>query len=341
MVNLKLINILTLFISICYSYALINKISTDYDNDKKIFKGMNLVAPISKLEKTALKDLKKINVNAISLIPYAFVNKDKATVNYNSDQQWWGETSEGIKECIKQAKLNQFKVMLKPHLWMNHNTFTGHLDFTTVAEWEKWEQEFEEYTLHFAKIAQTEKIELFCFGTELENPIKKRPQFWNQLIKKIRKIYSGKLTYAANWDEYEEVPFWNQLDFIGIDAYFPLSKSQTPSIKELKASWKSHIQKIEKIQKRYIKRVIFTEYGYRNSDYCAKEPWSETNNTLNNQAQVNSYEALYQTVKNKTWFQGGFCWKWYADDYYKKRKIDYTPQDKPALEIIKSHYLNY
>jgi hypothetical protein len=28
-----------------------------------------------------------------------------------------------------------------------------------------------------------------------------------QLIQKIRKIYSGKLTYAANWDSFETIPF--------------------------------------------------------------------------------------------------------------------------------------
>jgi hypothetical protein len=32
---------------------------------------------------------------------------------------------------------------------------------------------------------------------------------------------------------------------------------------------------------------------------------------------------------------GGFAWKWYADDYHKREKIDYTPQEKPALETIK------
>jgi hypothetical protein len=32
----------------------------------------------------------------------------------------------------------------------------------------------------------------------------------------------------------------------------------------------------------------------------------------------------------------GFAWKWYADDYHKReKKVDYTPQEKPALETIK------
>jgi hypothetical protein len=51
----------------------------------------------------------------------------------------------------------------------------------------------------------------------------------------IRKIYTGKLTYAANWDDFDKVPFWKELDYIGIDAYFPLSDAAT-------TKWKSSIK---------------------------------------------------------------------------------------------------
>jgi hypothetical protein len=32
------------------------------------------------------------------------------------------------------------------------------------------------------------------------------------------------------------------------------------------------------------------------------------------------------------------CLKWYADEYHKQKEnnVDYTPQDKPALETIKN-----
>lgn len=338
MKNLKFFSVIFLLIIIVSSYVATNEIPTVPEN-ANVLKGMNLVAPINELKKTTLLDLKANNVNAISLIPYAFLNTENITISYDNGKQWWGETTAGIKECAKLSHAENFKIMLKPHLWINHNSYTGELDFKNEKDWRKWEAEYEKYILNFARIAQSEKMELFCFGTELKNPIAKRPQYWLQLIKKIRTIYTGKLTYAANWDDFEAVPFWNELDYIGIDAYFPLSKSQTPSATELKAGWKLHIQNIEKIQQKFNKKVIFTEYGYRNSDYCANEPWSETNTTENNQAQTNSYKALFIAVKHKSWYQGGFAWKWYADNYYKKRKtIDYTPQNKPALQVIKEQY---
>ena len=232
--------------------------------------------------------------------------------------------------------------MLKPHLWVNHGFYTGNLDFLTDAEWENWEKDYEKYILDFAQLAQNEKIELFCFGTELGNSVAKRPQYWSQLIDKIRKIYSGKLTYAANWDDFDKVPFWNELDYIGIDAYFPLSEATTPTVAELNKSWQKHIVKMEKLQAKTNKKIIFTEFGYRNSDQAAKEPWIESKNGINNVAQDNGYESLFQTFTKKGWFAGGFAWKWYADPYYKEKKnsIDYTPQDKPALATIKKWYHN-
>lgn len=314
-----------------------------FTSDKKVemeFKGMNLVAPIKELKSNTFQALLVNNVNAISIIPYAYVNIDDATVNYNNKRQWWGERVEGISASAKMAHQANMTVMLKPHLWVNHNFYTGNLDFATVKEWEHWEDEYEKYILDFALLAQQEKIELFCFGTELGNAIAKRPAYWNQLILKIKKTYNGKLTYAANWDDYDKVPFWDQLDYIGVDAYFPLSNKENPSVIELNEGWKKHLSKMEATQKKYKKKILFTEYGYRNSDFAAEAPWTENKNAINNTAQANAYESLFQTMTQQKWFIGGFAWKWYADDYHKKptNSVDYTPQEKPALTIIKKWY---
>jgi hypothetical protein len=321
-----------------FSYYKVNSNTATLPKHLMEYKGINLVAPIKELNNSTFVSLSENNVNAISLIPYAFVDIDQASVSYNNDRQWWGERSEGIRASIHKSHEYKMKVMLKPHLWVNHNFYTGDLDFSTEKEWELWESDYEKYILDFAKLAEEEKIELFCFGTELENPIAKRPQYWMQLIQKIRKIYSGKLTYAANWDSFETIPFWNELDYIGIDAYFPLSTEETPSIEILNESWKKHILKIEIVQQKFNKKILFTEFGYRNSNKAAEEPWTETETKINDLAQANGYEALFQSFSKQKWFAGGFAWKWYADDYHKKKNIDYTPQEKPALETLKKWY---
>jgi hypothetical protein len=52
-----------------------------------------------------------------------------------------------------------------------------------------------------------------------------------------------------------KVPFWNELDYIGIDAYFPLSDAVTPTVAELK-KWKAHILKMDKLQTKINKKYF-------------------------------------------------------------------------------------
>ncbi len=63
----------------------------------------------------------------------------------------------------------------------------------------------------------------------------------------LKQTYHGKLTYAANWDDYKKFPFWEKLNYIGVDAYFPLSSDKIPSVNSLQKSWKKYIDEMEKI----------------------------------------------------------------------------------------------
>jgi hypothetical protein len=74
-------------------------------------------------------------------------------------------------------------VMLKPHLWVNHG-FTRQFELKLMLNG----QNGKPIMIHSGlSISTIRKMELFCFGTELGNAIAKRPQYWSQLIVKIRK----------------------------------------------------------------------------------------------------------------------------------------------------------
>ncbi len=47
--------------------------------------------------------------------------------------------------------------------------------------------------------------------------------FWRTLVRRVRERYTGLLSYGANFDQFEEVGFWDALDFVAVNAYFPLS----------------------------------------------------------------------------------------------------------------------
>ncbi len=308
-----------------------------------VTKGISLVAPVRAIDSTAFTTLKKTNANSVAIMPYAFCTKVDGEVHYNNGRQWWGETSEGVKETIRLAHTQSLSVMLKPHLWLQRGGYTGDLDFETEAQWQTFEASFADYTLHFAKLADSAGADIFCFATELRNPIKKRPAFFKKLIDDVKLVFHGKLTYAANWDDYEDVPFWNEMTFIGIDAYFPLSDENSPTVEQLMQGWQKYLPALQKFSAKKQLKIAFTEYGYRNSDAAAKEPWAENNQTRNDQAQANALEAFYTSFAHKDWFLGGYLWKWYIRQnaqwsVERGERLDFTPQDKIAETVVTQWY---
>ncbi len=300
-----------------------------------------MVAPVNPIDKTVLKPIVNVNANSVALMPYAFFSVDNPEVRYNQHEQHWGENIEGVAGCIQLAHKNNLSVMVKPHLWIGRGIYTGTFRLNTENNWKIWEESYRKYMLHFATVADSMKAEIFCIGTELGATIKERPGFWSSLIDTLRKAYHGKLTYAANWDDYKHFPFWEKLDYIGVDAYFPLNTDETPTVNSLKESWIKYIDELQKISMQYKRPVLFTEYGYRNVDHSTSEPWKENEGNQNDEAQSNALEAFYQSFAGKKWFAGGYIWKWYVEkSRHRKRDIDFTPQERPALQVIENWYSN-
>lgn len=318
------------FLLFCFCSSQENKIN-----------GISFVASNTLTSQKEIEPVIKTNANWITLMPFAFMKSTKdSTVFFNSKRQWIGERKEGIETASALFNKNKIKVMLKPQIWIP-NGFTGHIEMNSEAEWVSLEKNYEKFILFYAEIAEKQKIELFCIGTELNTFVINRPKYWYHLIEKIKAIYSGQLTYAENWDSYQTVPFFDALDYIGIDAYFPLSKEKTPTINELENNWEIYKEKIEGFSKKLKKKVLFTEFGYQSKDYTTHEPWEFSKNRIVNlKGQSNALQALFNTFWEEDWFAGGFLWKWY-DNHNNVGGFDnsdYTVQNKPAFEIIAFEY---
>lgn len=310
-------------------------------NGTKI-KGVSFVAPRDSLADTTYLPVKQIKAEWVALMPYGFAEGGTPNFVYGKNNQWkwWGESPEGVAHCVQMAHAHGLKVMLKPHMWIGHGTFTGHFDLTTEDQWHTFEKGYGEYLLDFARIADTTNVELYCIGTELHTFVKKRPQFWFKIIRDIRKIYKGQLTYAENWDTYQEVPFWKELDFVGIDAYFPLSEAQSPNVSELKKGWQKHLKALGNFSGKMQKPILFTEFGYTSSDYATRRPWETDRQQPENEAlQARAYEALFEEAWSKEWMAGGFAWKWFPDLRGPTRARDpFSPQHKPAQAVLGKYY---
>ncbi len=303
--------------------------------------GLSYAAAPRLLTAADVEAMQKLHANAVALMPYAFMRGQDTLLHYNTKQQWAGETVQGIAQEIDLLHAAGLQVMLKPHVWISHGMYTGNFTFENKALWRPFEASFKAYLLTFARLAQTKQVEVFCVGTEWRSFIKERPAFWEELIKDVRKVYTGKVTYAANWDEYAETPFWDALDYIGVNAYFPLSEDPNPPADELLAAWEPIALELQELSIAYHRPVIFTEYGYRSMDGATHKPWeANTNAKVSLTAQSKALEALYKTYWRKEWFAGGFLWKWFHRLHHAggAQHNGFTPQGKPAEDIIKKYY---
>lgn len=305
--------------------------------------GVSFVASPKEIDKATIDPVVEINANWAAVMPFGFVrNLQAPEVIFNIERQWWGERADGAKKTIELLNERSVKVMLKPQIWVWKGEFTGNITMQNEADWKTFEKSYDAFMMLYANLAEEMKVPLLCIGTELHTFVEKRPVFWSQLIKKIRSVYKGKLTYAENWDSYDRVPFWNELDFIGIDAYFPVSESKTPGIEEARKGWEKHKNEISVLQSSKNIPVLFTEYGYRSVHFNGKQPWDSNriDGNVNLEAQTNALTALYMEFWNEEWFAGGFLWKWYHDHKESGGSDNnrFTIQNKPAEAVIRSFY---
>lgn len=288
----------------------------------------------------------KVNANFAAVMPFGFI-RDLATptIQHNTDKQWFGETKAGAKQYIELLHQNGIWVMIKPQIWIWRGEFTGYLKMSNEEDWKQLEDSYRLFILTYAELAQEVNAEMFCIGTELEQFIIARPEYWLQLISEIKEIYTGRLTYAANWDEYKRVPFWKELDYIGVDAYFPISDSKTPTVEEAQIGWQRWKEEMKLISEKENKNILFTEYGYRSVDYAGREPWKSDRDmtVVNLEAQSNLTKALYNELHKEAWFSGGFIWKWFIehDKVGGPENNQFTPQNKPVEAIIQEHHANF
>ncbi|WP_299338805.1 glycoside hydrolase [uncultured Psychroserpens sp.] len=329
MTVLRLLILLTIFSSCAAQQARIN--------------GLSFVAARETIDETHTAPVVEIGANYTAIMPFGFIkNLAHPEIVHNTERQWFGETRAGAKQYINELRKQQIKIMIKPQIWVWRGEFTGNIKMTNETDWKTLEDSYSSFILEYAELAQETKAEILCIGTELENFVKERPEYWSNLIKKIKTIYKGKLTYAANWDEFKRTPFWSELDYIGVDAYFPVSDQQTPTVEDCKAGWQKHKSVIKALSETHNRPILFTEYGYRSMDYTGKEPWVSDHSlkSLNFEGQSNATQALFEEFWNEEWFAGGFIWKWFHayDRVGGENDNQFTPQNKPVEEVIALFY---
>ena len=316
-------------------------------------RGVSWVGGPKEVTRDDLVPLVESHVGWIVQTPFGWQRRwDSPEIVLHTDSKvFWGERDVGIETTTRLARELGIRTLLKPHVWLREKAdgkWRKDIRMASEDDWRAWFASYRELLLHYARLAARLEIEALCVGTELQGTVVEREQDWRRLIAEVRTVYPGQLTYAANWwREVEEVPFWDDLDFIGVQAYFPLAEDEHPSVEQLKAGWSEPLAALERLSRRLDRPVVFTEIGYRSVPHAGARPWewpdaAEVGQTPSDQSsQANAYEAFFQTFWHRPWFRGAYFWKWYpgrptAENAY--LAIDFTPQGKAAERVLARWY---
>ncbi len=291
----------------------------------------------------AIADLLKTNAEWVAIIPFMYQeNEGSLELRPDRKDDAFNRNDSLFITVINDLHGKDIQVHLKPHLWLGQG-WRSDITLHTDTDWDTWFNSYRSQILHYAKMAQLTGVELFCIGTELRTSIKTQPEAWHTLIADIRKIYDGQLTYAANWhDEYEYVTFWQELDYIGIQAYFPLTKTRNPDLEIIQKGWQPHIETLSAFSEKHRTPILFTEVGYKSESSATIKPW-EWGHALqvlikkkSDRTQYLAYEALFSELWQQDWFAGVYIWEWNTRSKKESADtdLDFSPRFKPAENVI-------
>ncbi|NQW29730.1 MAG: glycoside hydrolase TIM-barrel-like domain-containing protein [Ignavibacteria bacterium] len=301
----------------------------------------------------ALNELKsQTQTDYVALNVFVFQDNELSTSIYPTLKT---SSDDDIRSAIFEARANSMKVFLKVNLDVEDGRWRAYI---TPDNAELWFASYTSTILHYASIASANGVEMFSVGGELITAT--QPQFessWRRLIASVRSAYSGKLIYCANWDgiadvnsgvpEFEQIRFWDALDFIGVDAYYPvaLTSSETPSIATATSRLQPELNSVHTISTRYNRNVVITETGIQSIQGALLSPWNfsrggEPGAIRDDNVQTIYYNAIINSFGSQSWCKGIFWWNWESVES-SNWSTNYTVRNKPAAVVLKNWYSGF
>ncbi len=293
--------------------------------------------------KSAMQKFKADSGNAISfIIPISQSNLYSTDIHTNGQTP----TDSSLANAIAYAHSLGLRVILQLHLDSQDGQWRANI---APGDRATWFANYATMAKHYAAIAQATGAESFIVGSELikmaagdENS--QNTPGWRSIISQVRSVYSGQVTYAANWgpqgawnDEKNRIAFWDATDYVAIDAYFKLGNDfNDNSVATFVNAWRSIDQNdLSQLHNRTGKRIVFTEVGYKSTSGDHLDPGDYTiNNGVNLTEQNNAYEALFSYWSGSSYMSGVYLWDWMESPNSSGQDTNYSPQNKPAEQTM-------
>jgi hypothetical protein len=291
-----------------------------------------------------LDELVRLGANWISLTPFGRLWSLSSTQIRFDFEAPFADNQRAVARMIEQAHARGLKVLVIPHLWVETGGWRGEIEPGSALAWQRYQRSYREFVLAWAALASSAGADSFSIGVECKSWSGRFAPFWKQLIADIRAHYGGLLTYSANWDEAEHVLFWDDLDMVGINAFYPLADHARATYAEYVAGATKARDNVAKLAQRLEKPVLFVEVGYTTRADAAVEPWlwpdDMTGVVYDEHEQARALAAIVEVFAPEPWFRGLFVWRYYADldDVSQEAAWGFSPHGKPAERVLQQAF---
>lgn len=274
---------------------------------------------------SALGGIAAVGATHVAIIVTAYQSNQSANrVKIDSARS---PTLEAVSIAMMKGKALGLRVVLKPHVDLDDGTWRGRIDPSDPAE---WFETYNQFLSPLASRAESVGAVQFVIGTELAGTLK-YGVLWDETIRSVRSRFSGEIVYAASWDEASKVSFWQSVDFVGIDFYFPVTVRPNPGRFEILSGWQPWLERLQLLHDQTGRKIILTEIGYPSIDGAGMNPYAYGGGqAVDLKEQADLYWAALQATSDLDWVAGMYWWNWNADGSGGPSNTDYTPAGKPA-----------
>ncbi len=287
-----------------------------------------------------LDELARMGTNWVSVTPFGRIWSLTSTDILLDFEAPFADNRAAVARMIQQAHARGIKVLLIPHLWVETTGWRGEIDPGTPEGWAAYHDSYRKFVLSWAELAGEAGADAFSIGVECKSWSGRFGDVWKGLIRDVRKRFPGVLTYSANWDEVEGVLFWDQLDLIGVNAFYPLAYKNGASYAEYVEGALRARDAIGAVADSLKMPVLFVEIGYTTRRDAAVEPWLWPDDMVNvaydEHEQARALSALFDAFLPEPWFSGFFVWRYYAnlDDVSQEHAWGFSPHGKVAEPML-------
>lgn len=242
---------------------------------------------------------------------------------------------DALHEGLLDANRMGFATVLIPHIYIADGTWRGEIRFDDDPDLaDDWWEAYATFIGQAASIGSATGTTMLSIGVELRalSGLPDTNRRIRALAADIRRDYHGALTYSANWDEADDVAFWEAVDYAGVNGYYPLVPDPFRGAEKVG-------RRLARLGRLAERPVIVLEVGYRSSPLSHVKPWAwpdEVEPQIDNRSQARAWAAVLTHWMNAEGVRGLMVWviPTDPDDPASEPPHGFNPLNKPAEQVI-------